>query len=159
MNIGRALTILLEHEGGYSDHVRDSGGKTMYGITERVAKAHGYNGQMQFLPWSTAEYIYRVDYWDKVRADDLPDDLRFHVFDCAVNSGVTRAVKILQKCAGVDDDGIIGKVTIAAAQNVTPKEYTEARREFIRGLSDYDVFGKGWENRLNKNLRLANGTT
>lgn len=155
MNIGRALTLLLDHEGGYSNHPRDNGGKTMYGITEKVAKSHGYTGQMQFLPWSTAEYIYRIDYWDKVRADQLPANLRFHVFDCAVNSGVSRAVKLLQSCAGVTVDGIIGKNTIAAAQNVTPEQYTEARREFIRTLEDYDVFGKGWENRLNKNLKLA----
>lgn len=155
MNISRALTLLLEHEGGYSDHPRDKGGKTRYGITEKVARDHGYEGDMKDFPWSTAEFIYRVDYWDKIRADQLPAELRFHVFDCAVNSGPARAIRILQKCAGVESDGIIGKVTIAAAQNVTPKQYTEARREFMRGLKDYDVFGKGWENRLNKNLRLA----
>ena len=154
MNISRALTLLLEHEGGYSDHPRDKGGKTRYGITEKVARDHGYEGDMKDFPWSTAEFIYRVDYWDKIRADQLPAGLRFHVFDCAVNSGSARAIRILQKCAGVESDGIIGKLTIAAAQKVTPKEYTEARREFIRGLKDYDAFGKGWENRLNKNLGL-----
>lgn len=156
MNLGRALMLVLEHEGGYSDHPSDKGGKTMYGITEKVARAHGYTGQMHTMPLSTAEYIYRVDYWDKIRADLLPDNLRFHVFDCAVNSGVSRAVKILQKCAGTDQDGIIGRKTIEASKNVTPEQYTEARREFIRGLDTYPVFGKGWENRLNKNLRLAN---
>lgn len=155
MNIGRALTLLLEHEGGYSNHPRDNGGKTRYGITEAVARKHHYQGDMKDLPWSTAEFIYRIDYWDKVRADQLPDNLRFHVFDCAVNSGVSRAVKLLQSCAGVTVDGIIGKNTIAAAQNVTPEQYTEARRAFVRTLEDYDVFGKGWENRLNKNLKLA----
>ena len=156
MNLEQSLNILLEHEGGYSDHPRDKGGKTRYGITEKVARANGYEGQMHALPIETAKDIYRREYWDRIKADQLPEKLRFHVFDCAVNSGVVMAIRILQRAGGVDDDGIIGKNTLNAAKTVTPVQYTALRRAYLRSLRDYDVFGKGWENRLNKNLALAN---
>ena len=41
MNFDQAFRELLHHEGSYSDHGSDPGGKTMYGITELVARGVG----------------------------------------------------------------------------------------------------------------------
>lgn len=154
MNIERALELLLGHEGGFVDHPSDPGGATNFGITERVARAHGYKGHMRDLPKAKAIDIYRKDYWDAIRADALPDDIRFHVFDAAVNSGPAQAIKWLQRAGGVAEDGIIGPKTIAAAAKVTPAKYSAIRLRFMTNLSTWSTFGKGWARRIADNLEL-----
>ena len=64
MSFHRALTAVLDLEGDYSDDARDPGGRTRYGITEAVAREQGYQGDMQDLPKSLAESIYKTHYWD-----------------------------------------------------------------------------------------------
>lgn len=154
MNIDQALTILLKHEGGYSDHPSDPGGATMYGITQRVARQHGYTGHMRELPLSVATAIYRKQYWSMIKAEQLPEALRFHVFDAAVNSGHVQAIKWLQQCAGVKVDGIIGPLTIKSAADVSPAQYSAVRLRFMTGLKTWDDFGKGWARRIADNLEL-----
>lgn len=154
MNIDQAITTLLRHEGGYSDHPSDPGGATMYGITQRVAQQHGYQGSMRDFPLKIATEIYRKSYWEPIRADELPDYLRFHVFDAAVNSGTVQAVKWLQQCAGVKADGVIGPVTLTAAGNVSASTYNGARLYFMTTLPTWGAFGKGWARRIAGNLEL-----
>lgn len=154
MNIEQALKRLLGNEGGYSDNPADPGGKTMYGITERVARAYGYKGEMRDLPLSIATDIYRVNYWAPIRADQLPESLRFHVFDAAVNSGPGQAIKWLQQAANVAQDGVIGARTISAASMVNPAKYSAIRLRFMTGLSTWPTFGKGWARRIADNLEI-----
>lgn len=154
MNINQALKALLGNEGGYSDNQTDPGGKTMYGVTERVARAFGYKGDMRDLPLSIATDIYRTNYWAPIKADQLPDHLRFHVFDAAVNSGVSQAIKWLQRAAGVTEDGIIGPRTLSAASLVTPAKYSAIRLRFMTGLPTWSTFGKGWARRIADNLEV-----
>jgi lysozyme family protein len=64
-----ALTETLKHEGGYSNHPADRGGATNFGITERVARSHGYQGDMKDIPIDTVRNIYRTSYWEKLKLD------------------------------------------------------------------------------------------
>lgn len=154
MNIEQALAVLLRHEGGFVDHPSDPGGATNHGVTERVARQHGYKGDMRDLPLSVATAIYQKQYWGMIKADQLPDNLRFHVFDAAVNSGNVQAIKWLQLCAGVKVDGIIGPLTIKAAAYVSPAKYSAVRLRFMTGLKNWPSFGKGWARRIADNLEL-----
>jgi len=154
MNIERALKRLLGNEGGFVDHPQDPGGATNYGITQRVAQAHGYMGDMRNLPMSLAIGIYRSDYWEPIKADQLPEALRFHVFDAAVNSGPGQAVKWLQRAAGVTEDGVIGPRTLSAASLVTPAKYSAIRLRFMTDLKTWPTFGKGWARRIADNLEI-----
>ena len=52
-------------EGGYSDNPADPGGKTNHGVTEQVARANGYQGDMKALPKGFAEQVYRRDYIER----------------------------------------------------------------------------------------------
>lgn len=156
MEFDQAFDKLLGHEGGYSNHPSDPGGETMWGVTKRVALEAGYRGEMRDLPKAYAMAIYRDRYWDSLQLDMLPADARFAVFDAAVNSGATQAVKWLQRALGVTDDGIIGKVTLVAAKNV-PGSVIAARinghrLQFMSSLSTWPAFGRGWANRIAKNL-------
>lgn len=152
MDFNEAFTKLLGHEGGYSNHPRDPGGETMWGITAAVARAHGYKGQMRALPQTVARAIYRKDYWDAVQADKLPAAVRYPLFDAAVNSGVKQASKWLQAALGVSQDGVIGPKTIAAAQAIDGAALASAmlgaRLQFMTGLSTWPTFGKGWARRI-----------
>lgn len=154
MNIDQALKHLLGNEGGFVDHPQDPGGATNFGITQRVARAHGYDGDMRDLPLKTALMIYNRDYWTPIKAEQLPDALRFHVFDAAVNSGPSQAIKWLQRAAGVTQDGVIGPRTLAAASAVTPAKYSAIRLRFMTDLTTWSTFGKGWARRIADNLSI-----
>lgn len=156
MNFDHAFERLLGHEGGYSDHAADPGGKTKYGVTEAVARKHGYVGSMRDLSLPVAKRIARMDYWDAVRADEMPDAVRFDLFDAAYNSGPDRAIKWLQTAAGASPDGKIGPKTLLAVRMADPqklaKRFNGHRLLFLTGLKTWPTFGRGLARRIATNL-------
>lgn len=154
MNFEQAFSEIIKREGGFSDHVDDPGGATNFGITERVARQHGYAGSMKDLPLSVARQIYKKDYWDRISADLLPINIRFHVLDAAINSGNGQAIKWLQEAAGVDQDGVLGAKTLEAAHSVTAAKYSSIRLRFMTNLRGWNAFGRGWARRIADNLEI-----
>jgi lysozyme family protein len=157
MEFDHALAHVLREEGGYVNHPRDPGGATNMGITQRTARAHGYKGSMRRLPLSVAETIYREAYWDQCRCDELPPALRLPVFDAAVNSGPVRSIRWLQESVQVRATGVLQDALITALGILTPREIAATRERllarrmaFLRGLSTWKVFGRGWANRLER---------
>jgi lysozyme family protein len=152
MTFDEALARLLEHEGGFSHHPADPGGATRYGVTEAVARAAGYTGEMQALPLEVARQIYRRLYWDAVRAEELPAELRNVLFDAAVNSGAKQSIRWLQRAIGVADDGVIGPQTLTAmrkADAVQLKARLLAQRlRFMTQLPTWQAFSRGWSRRI-----------
>ena len=152
MNFDQAFDILLKHEGGFSDHAADPGGKTRYGITEAVAREVGYRGDMRELPLDLAKRIYKDRYWDAVRAEELPAAIRYAVFDAAVNSGPRQAILWLQRAVGVKDDGIIGPKTLAAVRAADPERLLRRmlaqRLRFMTNLPNWGSFSRGWARRI-----------
>lgn len=152
MTFDEAFHELLGHEGAYSDHPSDPGGATRWGVTERVAREFGYAGDMKVFPVEAAKQIYRAQYWDRVSADQLPDPLRYPTFDAAVNSGVTQAVKWLQRAVGAVDDGRIGPETIRMANASNPERAARRmvgrRLRFMTELGTWQAFGRGWSKRI-----------
>lgn len=157
MNFDEAFDALLGHEGGYSNNRMDPGGETMWGITRKVALQEGYSGDMHILPREFAKQVYRRRYWDAVKADSLPDAMRFALFDAAVNSGVAQAVKWLQRAVDVVDDGVLGPMTLQAAQRAnglrTAVKFTGLRLDFMTSLPTWGAFGRGWARRIASNLQ------
>src|SRR5690606_37798840 len=96
--------------------------------------------------------IYRRQYWDLVRGDDLPSGLDYAVFDYAVNSGPGRAVKVLQRVLGVTVDGAHRVNTLNALRTRKTVEVVNAlcdcRLAFLKNLSTWGTFGKGWSRRV-----------
>jgi len=160
MKFDDAFDKLIGNEGGYSNNSVDPGGETMWGVTARVARANGYQGDMRFMPRDFAKALYEKLYWTAVRAEELPELLRFQVFDAAVNSGDHQAVQWLQRAIGVTDDGIIGPATIAAAA-VHPVRaaiiFDALRTEFLADRPTWPAFGRGWAKRIAANLKTLAG--
>ena len=152
MNFDTAIKHVLEVEGDFSDHKDDPGGATRFGITEAVARRAGYRGDMRELPLDLAKRVYRHEYWDAVRADELPAGIRLVMFDAAVNSGTGQAVRWLQRAVGVVDDGVIGPRTLAAvgalsADSVRMRVLAQ-RLRFMAGLPNWPAFSRGWARRV-----------
>jgi lysozyme family protein len=134
-------------EGGYVNDPHDPGGETKFGITKRSYPFLN----IAALSLEQAKAIYKKDYWDKCRCDELPAPLNLYTFDAAVNQGIEPAILILQKTLGVVGDGKIGSQTIAAAQNA-PQEaaalYMADRAIRYTGTRNFDRYGRGWMKRL-----------
>lgn len=159
MNFDKAFDMLMLHEGGYVNHPDDPGGETNYGITKATARRNGYDGPMKSLPLDVARRIAKVEYWDAVRADALPDQIRFDVFDTCYHSGPVRAIRLLQQALGfigTDVDGIFGRNTLARVQAADPKEldkkFNGYRLRFLASLGTWPSFGRGWVRRIATNL-------
>lgn len=148
----QAFAELLTHEGGYVDHPSDPGGATNHGVTERVARKFGYTGNMRGYPKEEAAKVYRSEYWEAVRADELPAPLRYPIFDAAVNSGSRQAILWLQQGLDVKTDGVIGAQTLAAIKAADPNallcRMLGARLRFMTNLNHWNSFGKGWARRI-----------
>ena len=158
MDFNRAFDLLITHEGGFSNHPDDPGGATMYGITEVVARAEGYTGPMRELTLDFAKQVYRKRYWDACRCDQMPDVLRYPLFDAAVNSGPSQAIKWLQAAVGVKADGAIGPVTQQAVNMAAPQPTRQKmignRLRFMTQLSNWPSFSKGWARRIASILEM-----
>lgn len=156
-NFDKAFQILHEIEGGYSNNMHDRGGKTMYGITESVARAHGYTGEMDLLPIGTAKSIYKSNYWLK-EFDDLPFQVAYCIFDACVNHGVRRAVLITQRIVKSREDGLFGPNTYALVVSMGAdkfiKSFCSERLHFYTSLHEWNIFGKGWTLRIARILAL-----
>lgn len=143
-----ALDLVLDHEGGYVNDPEDPGGETIYGISRR---AHPEAWESGRPTKAKAAEIYRSEYWDACRCDDLPSYIAIMVFDTAVNTGCAAAVRMLQSSCGAVVDGIIGPKTIAAANNADPDsmlpEFVANRVLRYASLKTWSRFGRGWTRR------------
>ncbi len=150
MNFERAVKVVLDLESGYVFDSDDPGGETKFGISK---KSYPYM-VIRDLTIEDATLIYKRDFWDLMKIDDMPDPLRLLVFDMAVNSGVTRAIKMLQGAAGVTQDGVLGPLLFTALREVaagaTFQNIVMLRHAYYTQNLRWDKFGKGWSRRLLK---------
>lgn len=176
----KQIQRIIKNEGGLAVDQHDKGGMTYKGI------ARNYWGQ--WSGWETIDEVlaavygdvkkanqildkdidldddvvmfYKRHYWDKVRGDEIGDAVGFQVCDCAVNCGVTTAIKMLQGCVGVKVDGIIGPNTINATLSKPDAltlifAYNRARVKYYQSLRQYQRYGHGWLNRVKNNNNYA----
>lgn len=156
MTFDEAFNALMLHEGGFSSHAADPGGATRFGVTEAVARQEGFQGDMREYPLSEARKVYRRRYWDAMRLDEMPAEVRFDLFDAGVNSGVTQSVKWTQRILSLKDDGIIGPVTLQALSTCNRQKFLAKfngqRLIFMTSLPTWASFGRGWARRIAENL-------
>jgi lysozyme family protein len=122
------IDAVIDREGGYVNHPADRGGATRFGITEAVARANGYHGDMRLFARPAAVAIYRHVYWIRPRWDQVAERapaLAAELFDTGVNMGPAVAAGFLQRAlnalnrgardyADVTLDGRVGPQTLRA---------------------------------------------
>lgn len=157
MNFDQAFDRLIGNEGGYVNNPADPGGETQWGISKRAYP----NVNIRDLTREQAKAIYRRDVWQRASLDQFAPALAFQVFDAAVNHGVTGAIMMLQRAAGVADDGHVGPLSIEAIKAkpapVLVMLFVAERIDFWTKLSTWVAFGKGWARRAAADLRYGAG--
>lgn len=147
---------LLVSEGGFVNHPSDPGGMTNLGVTKKVWDQfighESDEAEMRSLTPEMVAPLYKKNYWDACRCDELPTGLDYLVFDFAVNAGPGRAIKTLQSAVGVTPDGGFGPRTLEAvmthSMNELVDKFSESKLGFYKALPTFATFGKGWTNRV-----------
>ena len=137
----------------------DPGGLTKWGVSQRAYP----NLDVRSLTREQARFIYKTEYWDRIQADRMPDQLRGHVFDAAANMGRNKAITLLQEAINIYSatrggpsvtvDGGIGPETLQAIKSYQPERLATLFRHLRR--EDYIKQAKagkgqflfGWLNR------------
>lgn len=155
MNFDLAFDRLIGNEGGYVNNPGDPGGETNFGISKRSYPTV----DIASLTREQAKVIYFRDFWQRGQMDRYDPAIAFQVFDIAVNSGIETAIRLLQRAAGVADDGHVGPVTLAAIKSRSVTDLLmliiAERLIFWCKLSTWPTFGKGWARRAADNLKYA----
>jgi len=157
MNYHTLIDRILSHEGGYVNDPRDPGGETKWGISQRSYP----NVSIRLLTREDAIAIYKRDFWDKLRCERFPPAVAYQLLDSAVNSGIGQSIRFLQRALGVADDGVFGKVSLAALSAADPHDvvmrFLAERLDFMTRLKAWDTFSRGWARRIAQNLRYGAG--
>jgi lysozyme family protein len=148
MDVQALIEELIDREGGHVDHPADRGGATRFGITEAVARAHGYAGPMAGLPREEAAAIYRRLYWLRPKFNLVAERsplVATELLDTGANMGPAVAVTFLQRALtalnrnGRDypdlvPDGRIGERTLAALDAFLAVRGAQAETVLLRAL-------------------------
>ncbi|MBK5265737.1 MAG: hypothetical protein JJE34_10990 [Alphaproteobacteria bacterium] len=100
MDIDSLINDVIAREGGYGDHPADKGGPTRWGVTQAVARAHGYAGDMRHFPRDDAVTIYKHIYWDGpgyAAVAAIAPRIAAELFDTGINMGPPVATGFLQR--------------------------------------------------------------
>lgn len=139
-NFQRSVKAVLKYEGGYADNPADPGGATNRGIT--IATLRAWRGHpvtkadVKALTEAEAVAIYKARYWDPIRGDQLPAGVDHALFDIAVNSGPGRVPQFSKL------------VTADPAASI--RAICGARMAYLRRLSTWRTFGRGWTTRVKR---------
>lgn len=162
------LPFILKWEGGFVNDPTDKGGATNLGVTLKTWRSVGYDkdgdgdidvDDLKLLtPEEVRDRVLKPHYWDRWKADQLKSQKVANILvDWTWCSGKWGIV-IPQRILCVPDDGIVGPLTISAANSIDPEHFIaqiyDARKEFLRQIVRKDPaqqkFHKGWLNRLSE---------
>lgn len=152
----RAVALILELEGGYSNDPHDLGGETAFGISKRAYP----DLNIASLTVDDAKAIYRRDYWERTRCGEMPWGFAVTAFDAAVNQGPWAAASLLQLAVRVECDGKIGPKTLAAVNQAGPDElhdYLARRCVRYAQHARFEFYGRGWFRRIFRVAQAALG--
>jgi len=157
---------ILYHEGGFVDDPADHGGATNMGVTLSTWRQVGYDkdgdgdidvDDIRLLTRVDAIMVLKRFYWDRWKADQINNQSVANVLVDWLWCSGKWGIVIPQRILGLDDDGIVGPVTIqkvnAADQRVLHGLIIQERKKFIDAIIARDPtqmrFRRGWINRLN----------
>jgi lysozyme family protein len=149
-----AVQVILQHEGDFSDHPSDRGGRTRYGISQ----ARYPDLDITTLTREQAIALYYQDWWLAYGYERIqPLTIATKVFDAAVNMGARPAHRALQRAIracgiSVSEDGLLGQQTLTALHAIDVISLLPAYRSelaahyrlIVARNPSQDVFLRGW---------------
>lgn len=165
MDFKTAFNILIDNEGELSLDKNDRGNWTSGAIGHGQLKGSKYGISAMSYPHldianltlEDASKIYKIDFWDVMHLDSFPL-ISFDLFDTAINSGISKAIKLLQQTVGTNPDGVLGPQTLKAVSSFSPllfrKNFNAYRLMYMSNLSTWDHNSEGWAKRIVHNLLL-----
>lgn len=166
-NYTKAFAELIGNEGGFkcdrTDRMDWTGGRINVGVlvgTKFGISAGTYPKlDIKNLTLAEAQALYKTDWWDRFKGDALPYELAFQVFDSEINHGHKMGVRFLQRALGLDDDGVIGPVTLGAIgehdEDQIIMRFLAFRLQYFTDCATWDTNGRGWARRVANNLLKA----
>ena len=165
-DVTKLIPHILKFEGGFVNDPDDLGGATNKGITYKTYKLYKRRkGQPEptvedLKNLSDEEFteVLKTMYWDNCLGDRInSQSVANAIVDWAWNSGTVTAVKEVQRILGVEDDGIIGNITLSAINSRSPLPLfgaiQTARKFYIARICVGRIANKkyyfGWMNRIN----------
>lgn len=153
MTIEAMIDAVIGREGGYSNHPADRGGPTRWGVTEQVARAYGYQGDMKAFPRALAVAIYTKRYWSGPGFNNVAavyPRVGEELFDTGINMGpavagmfLQRALNLLNRGAvaypDVTADGRIGPMTIKALKDYAKERGAAGEAVLLKTLDGFQV--------------------
>lgn len=172
MNFEESFRVLIGHEGGFQKDFNDRANWTTGRIgegrlvgTKFGVSAMSYPGEdIENMTLDRAKEIYARDFWGPAGCDLVPHVVKSLLFSIAVHTSAPKkpvmAIKLLQRAAGTDDDGIIGRNTIMAVQSMDPNRlYARLNGHYLDYINDnveqWQRYGRGWAQRVAEYLKAA----
>lgn len=148
LDIETLIDNVIAVEGDFSNHPADRGGATRWGVTEAVARSHGYAGDMRHFPRKEAAVIYKRKYWHRPGFDQIAKrapHIAAELFDTGINMGTRTASGFLQRALNalnrngrdyqdISVDRKIGGQTLAALDKFLGKRGTKGEIVLLKAI-------------------------
>ena len=155
--------MLLKHERGFVNHLKDSGGMKDLGVTKATSKDYWSRkvteAEIRFLNPDEVASLYKAKHWDAISGDDLVSGLDSACFVWCVNSGSRRPAQAFMRVVSAKPYGKIGPKKLQAIANNDPlvmvKKLDDSRKKFYESLRTLSTFGRVWTRRNKKTMEQA----
>ena len=155
----KAFQFTEDNEGGFVDDPRDKGGATIAGVSskyfpddfQQIINAPNKEAQQKLI-----KDFYLREFWNPLYEQLIDKKLAIRLFDLGVNIWTVRAVKLLQNGLHIPADGIFGQGTLKVANNdeYAYEKLIHKAEDFYKSRKDFNIYGKGWINRLYKPITV-----
>ena len=125
-DIEKITAEIVRREGGFVNDPDDPGGATKYGVTIHTLRAlRGSATVADVKALTEAVAIFKGQYFERPKINQLPAPLQASVYDMQVNAGAN-AIKILQRLTAdfgvkLAVDGVLGPKSIGAIDRIHRK--------------------------------------
>lgn len=154
-NFPPCLAAVWKFDGLRNDEAKGEVFTTSYGVTsatwQLAVNLKVVSGSIANATKAQCETILRALYWVRCHCPELPLGVDLMAFNDAVLVGPSRAVGLLQRCVDVDDDGVIGPITLLAVKGIQPEvliqRLHDADDKYLASLHNAPLFLAGWDRR------------
>lgn len=155
--------IALQFDDTKNDAAVGENFSTSWAVTQFTWEGAVRGGIVPDKPLSQATFaecqnIRRVQFWNAMRCDLLLPGCDLMVYYTGLGCGPGHSVRLAQRIAGVEQDGVLGPITALAIKGMGAKAFIDAAfaadDQYYESLASAPLYVNGWE-RGEKIIQLA----